>query len=447
MKILLVGSDKLDFEYGGGQVYVKNLVAGLLAQQHDASYMSIAFKDISLPQRLLISCNNIKELQLIMPANWRVERNPTGKSYITEEIASVYKELSPDIVHAHGWEEYSCIAARQSGITCLITAHHGGIVCPAGTLLNHRDEICRIKANPKDCLPCVLKNIRGGLVTWPLLKIIPLSFRLQLGRLMQKLPFIFYFTPVLQASLSIQKEEEEWETMYTNASLVIAPSQAIADCMKLNGAPANKIKVVPHGIPLPETSLLTEDKKINKENQPLKFFFVGRICHVKGVHVMLAAFSQLSTNAELHIIGGAGNKTEERYMQRLKIISRHNPRIIWHGKVKPPEVNRLITQFDIMVHPTICLEVFGLNIAEALALGKPVIATRCGGPEMQVEDGVNGWLVKPNNANDLVEKISYVIIHLGEIYRLSDKICQPVSIEEHTKKLLSVYSNNQLLDN
>ena len=52
----------------------------------------------------------------------------------------------------------------------------------------------------------------------------------------------------------------------------------------------------------------------------------------------------------------------------------------------------------MVVLPSICPESFGLVVAEALSAGRPVLSTRCGGPEDQIEDGVNGWLVDANSA-------------------------------------------------
>lgn len=423
MNLLLVTSSPFFSTYGGGQVYVKNIVDELIRQ--------------GISPVIATPAKSNDQIESFMGCTiYTFNSSLVQKDFKT--LIPLLTTIKPDLVHAHGFKSSFAQACKDLNIPCIITAHHGGILCPAGALLNHRDEICRIKANPKDCLPCVLKNIRGGMFAWPLLKITPLSLRLQLGKLMNRLPFIFYFTPILTASVSIQKKAEEWKSIYSDASLLIAPSQAIADSMVRNSSLLNKITVVPHGIPPPKPSLLSEYSSIAREkNQPVKFFFVGRICHVKGVHVMLAAFNQLLTNAELHIIGGTENKTEEQYFKILKMKYIHNQRIIWHGKEDPMEVNRLIAQFDIMVHPTICLEVFGLNIAEALALGRPVIATRCGGSEMQIKDGVNGWLVEPNNTNSL----AYVMEKISKQDQKMNLIAVNVtSIEIHLNRLLTIYS-------
>lgn len=57
-----------------------------------------------------------------------------------------------------------------------------------------------------------------------------------------------------------------------------------------------------------------------------------------------------------------------------------------------PDVRTLLAHAELLVHPSHS-EGFGLAILEAMAAGKPVVATRCGGPEEIVEDGVSGLLV------------------------------------------------------
>ena len=359
---------------------------------------------------------------------------------VTEAI-EILKIIKPDVVHAHGFKAVFTEACRKINIPCIITAHHGGILCPAGALLNYRDDICKIKANHKDCLPCVLKNIRGGFYVWPVLRLIPLKFRLVLGRLMDKLPFILYITPVFKTTLSIQNKIDEWRTIHENASLIIAPSFAISESMIMNGALTEKIKVLPHGIPLPKKSYhyeqIIEEKKAK---QQLRFFYIGRICHIKGIHIMLDAFNRINCEAELHIIGGSENKGEELYKQRQQKKYRLNSHIIWHGKVEREQIFNIIQQYDIMIHPAICLEIFGLNIAEALAMCKPVIATRCGGAEMQIKNGINGWIIEPNDVNELKNKIETIISEpLVHMVKIESSCAKDFSIEEHVRQLKMEY--------
>ncbi len=427
MKVLIISSSDFFSTYGGGQVYVKNIVDEMIRQQ-----LAIV---IATPGTKTEQADSYKGVDVFTFADEMVNGN-------LEQLKSFISNIKPNIVHAHGYKASFAKACNQLGIPCVVTAHHGGILCPAGALLNHKDKICVIKANAKDCLPCVLKSVREGLHVWPILKLFSEKQQIAIGRFLKKIPFLYYITPVGTTALSIHDKNREWQSIYENSTLLIAPSKAIANSMILNGAPPKKIKLVPHGIPLP---LLVADKplvnKNTKMNLALKFFFVGRICHVKGVHIMLEAFNQINSDAELYIIGGTGNKTEEHYASGLQQKYQDNKKIIWHGKVPAEQVNHIIAPFDVMIHPTICLEIYGLTISEALAMGKPVVATRCGGAEMQIQDGENGVLVEPNDAQSLKSGLMAIIEKRQSFNQNKLGFNTVHSIGEHVLELIAIYQS------
>jgi glycosyltransferase involved in cell wall biosynthesis len=155
---------------------------------------------------------------------------------------------------------------------------------------------------------------------------------------------------------------------------------------------------------------------------------------------LLNAFNQVSAgNIELHLIGGWGNKQEKRYMDKLQKKYRKDKRIVWYGKIPSGEIFETIASFHTTTTTTTYMEAFGLNIAEALAMGKPVIATRCGGAEMQV-DGNNGWLIEPNNVEELKDlflKIAANPLLMGEkAAHATEKV---ISIKRHVGDLAEVY--------
>ncbi|MBU2818033.1 glycosyltransferase family 4 protein, partial [Acidithiobacillus ferrooxidans] len=62
-------------------------------------------------------------------------------------------------------------------------------------------------------------------------------------------------------------------------------------------------------------------------------------------------------------------------------------------------------QVDIVVVPSLWQEPLGLVVAEALAFGKPVIASKRGGIPEMIKDGENGLLFEPNRPEDLQESL------------------------------------------
>jgi glycosyltransferase involved in cell wall biosynthesis len=53
----------------------------------------------------------------------------------------------------------------------------------------------------------------------------------------------------------------------------------------------------------------------------------------------------------------------------------------------------------------------GLAVLEAMAAGKPVVASKVGGIPFLVEDGSSGYLVKPNDADSLAARLKQLILH------------------------------------
>lgn len=418
MNILQIASGNFFSTYGGGQVYVKNIVDEMIRQQCSLQVISFVSKEGHIEKK------QYKSIDLY-------EVGAEG----TKDLQQLIRQINPDIIHAHSHKAEIVSIGKALHIPVIVTAHHGGIVCPAGTLLDCQDRICTQHVSHQHCLACCLRNIRSGKYWYPLMRLLPQKSYQQLGRGLSKLPFLPFITPIGHTALSIERKRMEWKTIAEGCTRMIAPCYAISEAMQRNGLDKDKITILPHGIPLPAS--VPSFPPVT--NGKIKFFYVGRICYVKGLHVLLQAFSSVNNpHIELHLIGGTGNKTERRYEHQLKKQYVSDSRIVWHGKVTPEQIFNTIKDFHVLVHPTICLEIFGLNIAEALAMGKPVLATRCGGAEMQIEEGINGWLVEPNNVEELTKKIQEITVSFNQ-YKPENSTRKVISIQEHCKSLIRIY--------
>ncbi len=435
MKIIVIGHGNLFDNYGGGQVYVINLIAGMIGKGHDVVYQSIAFSNCDFSHLRKKTVNGIVTRLLVLPDLWSGVDSDQYEMAV-RALASSYQDNSTDIVHAHAWKDLACLAADRAGMPCVVTAHHGGIVCPAGALLNHKDEICSVPAGQNTCLSCCVRSVRGGKLWLPLLRFFPLGVQFRIGRWLRERRFIYFATALGTLSLSTRDKLASIEILGKYASLLIAPSQAIRDALVRNGISASKVVVVPHGIPLPQRRPL----RANLHKSPVRFLFIGRNSYVKGVHVMLEAFSTLPNETyELRIVGGAATKSEQRYLARLR-RKYASVNAVWLGSKSHEGVPRHIAACDVIVHPTICLEVFGLTIAEALAVGRPVIASRCGGAEAQIRDGDNGMLVPPNDAIALRRAVQSVIDDPECIQTMATQTNGVVPIERHVGALETIYA-------
>jgi glycosyltransferase involved in cell wall biosynthesis len=73
------------------------------------------------------------------------------------------------------------------------------------------------------------------------------------------------------------------------------------------------------------------------------------------------------------------------------------------------DIEHMYAAMDIFTLPSTCEEAFGMVLIEAMAMGKPVIATRVGGIPEIVENEVNGVLVTPHDAAALADAITRCI--------------------------------------
>ena len=414
MNVCIVASGDFFSNYGGGQVYVRNIV-NELARHSEISTTVISFNAAQQP--------SIKDYNGIQV---HIVNNETS-------LCNALKTIKPDIVHANGEKLITSRLCKQLNIPCIVTAHHGGLVCPAGTLLNTNDEICRTPADFSHCLKCYLRNTPTGLFWYPLLKNYSQKHYCHIGERLEKLPPVPFLTPIGRTGLIVKKKLKDWKELAATATHFIAPSNAIAEALKRNGCPSDKITVIPHGIPIHHTSYIIH------HTSTINFYYVGRINYVKGIHVLLKAFSSIDNpNIILHLIGGSGNKSEQKYQDQLKRKYRKDTRIIWHGKLPSEQMPNIIKNFHCLIHPAIYLEVFGLNISEALAQNKYVIATRCGGAEMQIHSESDGILITPNNAKELQNVICRYVNNPTQ------SNSSVISIQQHVSDLIKTYNTIKL---
>lgn len=144
---------------------------------------------------------------------------------------------------------------------------------------------------------------------------------------------------------------------------------------------------------------------------------IGAIHPRKGIDVLLAA-ARLLRNAhpEIHfLIVGDG---EEKYVEQIKMqvitaqLDSHFHFLGWQ------EAPTLIASADVLVSAA-RQETFGLTVAEAMASGTPVVATRSGGPQEIIEHMYNGMLVPIDDPESLALAIVDVLADPGLARRLS----------------------------
>ena len=133
----------------------------------------------------------------------------------------------------------------------------------------------------------------------------------------------------------------------------------------------------------------------------IKFAFISRIMKEKGIDQYLEAakiIKEKYPNTEFHICGFC----EAEYEGMLKEYNDGNV-VIYHGMVR--DVADFMSAMHCIIHPTYYPEGLSNVLLESCACGRPIITTNRAGCREVVEDGVNGYVVKEKNSQDLIEKI------------------------------------------
>lgn len=132
----------------------------------------------------------------------------------------------------------------------------------------------------------------------------------------------------------------------------------------------------------------------------LHLVFVGRLAPVKGLRVLMEAMGQIETpDVRLTIVGDG---TERAALEAMAVPL--GEAVVFTGYQSQDEVAQILARSDAFILPSFA-EGVPVVLMEAMAAGRPVIATRITGVPELVEDGVSGNLVAPGDAQALARAI------------------------------------------
>lgn len=148
-----------------------------------------------------------------------------------------------------------------------------------------------------------------------------------------------------------------------------------------------------------------------------RFLTVALLTENKAIDNLLRAFAKQFAGlagVSLHIGGDGPDRPRlEALTKDLDILKQ----VQFLGALSRTEVSDAIADADVFVMPS-HYETFGVAVIEALALGKPVIATRCGGPESIIAQG-DGLLVPTNDVDALAKAMTEIVVSIDHYDALS----------------------------
>ena len=108
----------------------------------------------------------------------------------------------------------------------------------------------------------------------------------------------------------------------------------------------------------------------------------------------------------------------------------------------PEDADELVAACDLMVAPFLSERFSSVNLLEAMAVGKPVIATDMGEQREIIKNGANGYLVTPGNVQELAGRILEILALPEELHRLGRQArlsAESYSVEANVGRLQNLY--------
>ena len=172
------------------------------------------------------------------------------------------------------------------------------------------------------------------------------------------------------------------------------------------------------------------------ETEPIRFLFMGRIRREKGIEEFLAAAERITKthdNVEFHVVGGCEGDYEGRLldMQSKGIVT-------YHGL--QTDVRPFIAMSACTLHPSFYPEGMSNVLLESCATGRPIMTTMRAGCREIVEDGRNGFLVKQQDAEDLIAKVEkFLALPYAERKAMGDAAREKVEREFDRQIVVKAY--------
>lgn len=146
-------------------------------------------------------------------------------------------------------------------------------------------------------------------------------------------------------------------------------------------------------------------ERIKRKKDTIDILFAGRLLEIKGIRLLIEAFSLMKNKRYRLIVCGEGD-----FDEFVKEAERKDKRILYKGNLTQEKLSEEYMNADVVVFPSLWDEPFGRIIIEANKYGVPVVASRHGGIPEIIETIGGGVIFErdtPECLADTIEKLIY----------------------------------------
>jgi glycosyltransferase involved in cell wall biosynthesis len=294
---------------------------------------------------------------------------------VYSELRALIRKEQPQVAHFHNTfpliSPAAYYAARAEGVPIVQTLHNYRLLCP-NALFFREGRVC------EDCL--------GKTFPWP--GIVHACYR-------ESRPA----SGTVAAMLTTHRALGTWKKA---VDLYIALTDFAREKLIEGGLPSEKIVVKPNFVhPDPGAG----------DGRGGYFLFVGRLSSEKGVDTLLAATEHMGKGVRLKIVGDGP-------LVPLVTKAARRDKVEWLGRQPKERVIAMMKEARALIFPSLWYEGFPMVIAEAYAVGLPVIASDLGSMSSLVEHGRTGLRFRPGDPKDLAAQVEWAMTHPDEISRM-----------------------------
>lgn len=403
MKVVFCLHHFLPESVGGTEIYTFNLAKQLI-QQNIEVVVLIPNLGVSSAEEyyyegvrvIKYAENSVEDRAMILG-----KKKPDG----LELFGELLKKERPSMVHFHelapgrGISIFHVEKAYDLKIPVVITFHVPFYTCFKGSLIYKEDARCDGEIKIDKCTACVyhqkgITGLKASLFT----KVAMGLFNLNINatRLNNSVGTALGFPFV------IKKIKNDLLRLSFFAERIVVIAGWYKQVLERNKVPTEKITFIKQGLPIQGNNKITPiEIKL-----PIRVVYMGRITQLKGLHLLIDAILQLPHEAINLDIYGLESPDSYVLANKEKTKNAHN--IKWKGRILPTEVISAFSGYHLLCLPS-AFEMSPLVIQEAFAAGIPVLASDVYGNTEQIEDGLNGWLFRFNDSEDLCNKLKDLI--------------------------------------